>query len=219
MSYGPLQLPRTTAVGNAVNEHVKRVDALGDAWRPTEPVPVEDPFAGKPAEVSLTSSGDPFYDNFENRPRPPQPAPRGKSPEAPTRKFTRNTEHFTQRCHQLMVEGGYADPIQVLMEIATGYQIKQSINEATGDVVMVHVPFKKDPDHKTRALAASELLSYTFPKRKSVEVSGTEGQPISFTVTADQSEIPVMPSDADIEAMVQERRALAAMAEKTIQGT
>jgi hypothetical protein len=134
------------------------------------------------------------------------------------RRFTRNTEQFCQRVTELVEVFGFKDPLVVMMEIATGKQLKESSGNY-GAVIHELVPFDKMPDHKTRVLAATELASYMYPKRKAVEVTGAEGQPITFAVHADNAPLPEMPSDEEIAALQLERRKQAAAEEaRTIDG-
>lgn len=136
---------------------------------------------------------------------------------AQRRRFTRNSEHFTRRIMELVEVHGLRDPIQVLMEIATGKEVTITRDNNNNEVTRLD-DFKKTPDHKTRVMAAAELASYLYPKRKSVEVSGAEGNPIAFSVSADNTPLPTMPTDAELEQMQKERRQQAADAEKTING-
>lgn len=133
-------------------------------------------------------------------------------------RFRRNSEHFVQRVEQLIKEEGLRDPLKVLMEIATGQQSVKVGVDKDGKNIYELQEFKKAPDHKTRAFAATEICSYLYPKRKAVEISGAEGQPISFVVSSDTSPIPQMPSDEELAQMSLERRQQAAKTEKTIQG-
>lgn len=95
---------------------------------------------------------------------------------------TKNTPNkatlaFVARMDELREQGLEVCPIRVLMELA-------SARKLTGENLSV--------DPSVRVRAAGELCSYIYPKRKAVEISGTDGTPITFAVVADLSPIEEM---------------------------
>lgn len=185
-----------------LNEHDALLSAEAAAGLPPGSLPL-----GTKEVSTAPLEADPDYDNFQGTTEKIQVTPPKR------RRVTRNTEHFTQRINHLIDNFGMRDPVQVLMEIAMGQML-----EPDGPDSYKLIKFDKTPDHKTRAFAATELCSYLYPKRKAVEVTGAEGQPITFAISADPTAIPQMPDEAEIKRLQAKRREEAAQAEKTLQG-
>jgi hypothetical protein len=91
------------------------------------------------------------------------------------------TQLFFNRVEELQLKGLDCDPIQVLMEIASG----RKLNEDGTTIVL-----QPQPEACDRVKAAAELLSYMYPKRKAIELSGTDGAPILFGVAQDSEPLP-----------------------------
>jgi hypothetical protein len=181
-----------------------------------------DPSADNVEPPPLSIEEDMDYQTFgkractDIRPMGPQfdvPADALMSETGGKKRYHRNTAFFTKRLDQLVL-AGFDDPMQVLMEIASGFKLEPDPRNSSR---FMKVPLPKI-DAKSRALAATELLSYVYPKRKSVEVTGAEGAPIGFTLGLDQTPIPEMPSDKEIEAIALERRQRAAENARTLEG-
>lgn len=119
---------------------------------------------------------------------------------------SRRWHHFEDRMNELRALGLDCDPIQVLMEVACG----QKLNKKTGQLEEMNPA----PEPKDRAKAAAELCSYQYPKLKSVEVSGSDGNPIQFLVTPDLTPLPVLPNEE-----VKERAPLSVVKERVRQLT
>jgi hypothetical protein len=114
------------------------------------------------------------------------------------------SKRFEARMTELQQNGLDCDPIQILMEIASGkkkgkdglYREIIGAYSEEGNPIML--------DSATRVKAASELLNYVYPKRKSVEISGNEGTPITFAVVAEAIGEPAgtlgdQPADRSLE--------------------
>lgn len=177
----------------------------------------------EPPPVVLVPLPDPDFDKFGQRDGTGKLRPMGAQGDIPSdavthehkgqKRWSRNTAFLTRRVDDL-VRAGFDDPMQVLMEIASGFKLEESLSKPG---TFVKVPLIKI-DHKSRVIAASELLSYIYPKRKSVEVSTEEGASLTFNLNIDAAPIPEMPSDAELEAMALERRKAQVIAQRTIDG-
>lgn len=92
------------------------------------------------------------------------------------------------RVEELQAEGLDCDPVKVLMELSCGkaqgadglYRPIIGGYDEEGNPIIL--------DAVVRVKAASELMSYLYPKRKAIELTGREGTPITFAVIADESE-------------------------------
>jgi len=91
------------------------------------------------------------------------------------------TKLFINRVEELQMKGLDCDPIQILMEIASGKVLNEN-----GTVSVMMPP----PEPAVRQKAAAELCSYIFPKRKAVEVSGDQDKPLQFVVMRDEDALP-----------------------------
>lgn len=91
------------------------------------------------------------------------------------------TQMFMQRVEELQLKGLNCDPIQILMEIASGKQLNDN-----GTITTMVPP----PEAAVRQKAAAELCAYIFPKRKAVEISTDPERPVQFVVMPDTQPLP-----------------------------
>jgi hypothetical protein len=82
------------------------------------------------------------------------------------------TREFVDRLEELRGQGLDVCPIQILLELAAARNLK-------GEALSV--------DPSVRARAAAEIVSYCYPKRKAVELTGHDNTPIVFAVVRDDS--------------------------------
>ena len=95
------------------------------------------------------------------------------------------SQKVRERVEELQQQGLDCDPIKVLMELACGkaqgedgiYRPITGRFDKHGNPLML--------DALIRVQAASELMQYMYPKLKSVEITGNEGNPITFAVVAE----------------------------------
>lgn len=121
---------------------------------------------------------DPIFEEINNDPSSPTKVQRALSLRQGSKMATRL---FLERVEELQMKGLDCDPIQILMEIASGKVLMHN-----GTVEMMK-PF---PDPAVRGKAAAELCSYIFPKRKAMELSSDPENPVQFMVIPDQDPLP-----------------------------